>query len=307
MTNALTQARNATTVAEFRAAVPDVIQAVRGVRSDFTIPRGNVILRKLGLELEKQAELRVPITATAVHVTVPYGGETTEELVEQMRALSGQDLWQGAVNREFVAGVPEVIDLSADVDAVPDPDAATDDLHTYKRLFRRLAIQEAADLSWCDSGLNEYLAAMGLRPKAPQYVPVEVTTTRRVLVRVDDADTRDEAREILADEQRRTEAITRELGALRIVDSVVAPAAAPGEPVVGDPDELYWQDVEGTAARCGVRSRWREYVCTRAHGHDGDLHVGATDDRVVRAFWRGDQGTYVSGTGQTVADLDAAQ
>lgn len=309
--------QRATTVDAVKAAMPGVVQTVSEVMSSFTPERRAVVLAQLGITPPPQLEIRVPVAATGVRKYPVREGQEPDALITALKRMEGGVHWDYVLtgDKTFEVGEYEVVDVTAKLaDTITvHPDASTDDVATYKRLVRKVAIAEARDLGWCDSGLNEYLGYLGLPEKTPQVVPVTVMVERTVMVTVDDADDRDAARAALAerpDDYR--EVVSRHVGTGTLREFAVKAPGDATHPIVGEIDELYTPTYD---LRSGKSSYYNGYTDTRNTTNapaltlrDGEpVYVAAGSDGEIVALFTDGQNRYCEMTvhGEGIERLQA--
>lgn len=142
------------------------------------------------------------------------------------------------------------------------------DLDAYRRLVRIEAMKTAADMGWCDDGLNRYLRDLGLpeKKRVRKFATVTLTYTGPVYFSDD---------ELAADVVDRTSQGWNTPG-YTLVD--VAPAERTPM-TIGGPDLT--EAGLGTGERyCGQFNASGRWTCTMDRGHDGD-HVAGDGTRVL--------------------------
>lgn len=174
-----------------------------------------------------------------------------------------------AVDEEYVPGVEGV---------EPDPDAATDDLRTYKRLLRREGLKLRKEFEWCEGGTSDAFERVGLARLGTIRVPVEVTTRRVVMVSVDDAEDEEEAREVVVNDPERVK------GYVGTVEVVGVSAPTPGAPFVGGNLAVIGEQAREYPDNC--RSRHDGWTCSREREHaDQYGHIAAYHDGEIGHMW----------------------
>lgn len=243
----------------------------------------NKTLTTLGVTPYEEVTVALPLKGTNTYTITPSrrSGETAEQLVERVKAMSDADILSGTAYHTWVIERGEPVVTNVGTDGEADPDASTTDLATYKRLVRRVAIAVGKERSWCDDGVNEYLRALDLPEKVRHGVPVEVTTTSRVIVYVDDAESAEEARKrVEAGEATQVEeAVASQFS--RAATLVGHKVANLEDTKVGDMDVTVPHPTRST--RCGAYDPSRSWLCTRPAGHEGQ-HIAGDAYRVVAVF-----------------------
>lgn len=157
----------------------------------------------------------------------------------------------------------------------PIPDDPTE----YRKLVRAEAIRLADEMGWCSSGLDEYLDRLGLpRKGAGQAVRVEAHLTRPVWVRVPWADSAEEARGAVTEQDVRA-ALGGGADSLVSFEAVEVPTPEHVRP--GDEDYLYGQRMSVGVPACDTYFHARSittgsarlgggYYCSREPGHPGN-------------------------------------
>lgn len=187
-------------------------------------------------------------------------------------------------------------------------EAVQAEFDAYKAQVRAEALRVAADQGWCDSGLNRTLRTLGLSEKRDVSVRVQISRPapqpREYVLRLRDAETEEQARQLLADPQRLAREVSRQVG-FRLGGSdgftatVVEPAAAtpPADagavPQVGQPcpPEGTWYRVARVSqdpAQCRELHAGGTWYCTRPTGHEvseASPHVAAGRNEGVRHVW----------------------
>lgn len=251
----------------------------------------NKTLTTLGLPPHEECHVAVALKGTNTFTLTPQrrGGETPEQAIERVKAMSDAEVLTETAYHSWVIERGEPVVTIPGTDGEADPDASTTDLATYKKLVRRVALAAAKEREWCDDGTNEYLRALDLAPKVKHRVPVTVTTTHRVLVQVEDAESMEEARErVAAGDSAPVEAAVRDR--LGVAATLVShEPTVLGDIKVGDPDVTH----PYASPTCDVRDRRRDPVtrdysgtghyCTWHRDHDGD-HVAGNGTEVI-AVW----------------------
>lgn len=179
---------------------------------------------------------------------------------------------------------------------------ATETDVTFEQKVRTEAIKFAREHGYCDSAVNEFLQRIGLPPKQTFKIPVRVPgLIEPVRLRVDDANSDAEARDMLrSDPERTLRTLSRKLhfkvGEFEVPDAPPAPPAgvpAPGQPC---PEEGEWYAVStqsGGPNQCRVRDAEGEnpeLYCTRPVAHTADWHVAAGKNAGVLATWPAKEG-----------------
>lgn len=165
-------------------------------------------------------------------------------------------------------------------------------LTEYQDYVRKEALKIQADMSWPDEKLNETLRALGLPEKRVFQVPIEVTGRMLVAVRVDDAETEEEARASIAgktNEELRT-LVGRKMqvgyfGQLepRVLDGMPTTVEVGAlDNTLANPS-IY--NAGSSRAQCedSHRNGLGYWYCTRPHGHDGQHAQG--DGRTIVQTW----------------------
>lgn len=249
----------------------------------------NKFLVHVGLEplTTKRVVVTAKVTADVSRTFTPSGD--VEAWIESNRGglISHYDL------AEQIAGVtPEIVVEDGYAPGIEGeeahPDAATDDLRTYKRLVRREGLKLRKDNDWCEGGTSEAFEKVGLARIGSVQVPVDLTVTRRVMVTVDDAVDEEDAHQLLAegelDEVVKAHVAYRE----RFVGAALP---APGSYAYGDPDPTGWGDHGNSVTRVARDGRCAHPIqvgegdvalgCTwPSADHEGD-HIAASWSEVV--------------------------
>jgi hypothetical protein len=234
----------------------------------------NAVLVRLGLE--PYTKFRAVFTATGTNESgreLSSGtAEGAEMEIERLRA-SGLDGFVGAYSWKIASIEVKLVNLAEEIDAEADPDAGTDDLAVYKKLVRRVALQQARERDWCESGTNRYLEHLGLPPQVPVFVPVAVTTTTVQRVRVYEAEDYADAQRLVAAGDADV-AVQVTVGrhvklegyALVDLETIKVDDADPTDSYGGNP--------------CGAWDENHRYHCTRESGHTGQ-HIAGNSARVL--------------------------
>jgi hypothetical protein len=249
----------------------------------------NRTLITLGLAPKRQFVVRIPVTGEGYYEHTLTGDEARSEAAARERAadmVSDQDLRYYLSRRAentggwtITRGEPQVIQPGV-ADTEPDPVALGTDLEAYKKLVRRVGIRAAKERDWCDSGTNEYLAALGLPLKQRFQVPVETTITARVHVSVDDAETFEEAlARAAADHDVVKDSITRQFGA-RVTDIGAITAVSMDDVQVGDPDPCNHAEPRMCHTQTNTHNGNGRVYCTLPRDHTGQ-HVAGNGTRVL--------------------------
>jgi hypothetical protein len=244
----------------------------------------NRTLRTLGLEPTGAAKVQVEVVAKGTwwrEVASTGDAEATAVIAKDMNndiLISGNVQWE-VVERSD----PRTMVIGEDVE--PDPVAMGTDLVAYKKLVRRVGLLVAAEQGWCDSGVNEYLQALGLPPKQTYRVPVDAVVAQRLTVPVVDAESYEEAVELVR-------GLTAEEAEKRLHDGGVGVGLSIKSTAVIDQSELRVGDPEFDRAQtqyCVSTHGGRLYnpegtaMCTRENNHVGDHHAG--NGSVITHIW----------------------
>lgn len=280
--------------------IPAVIEEVTREQGWDTL-RKETLKKRIGLQTEPVWEARIPVIKTMVRTMAIETGNK-QDVLDRLKAAKPETHAAYAMNEKYEAGEPELVDVLADVQ--PEPEASTDDPVVYKKMVRRLAIEEASNRGWCDSGLNKYLEKLGLAPKVPVYVRVTTLVEQGYSILVPDAESREEAREMLAaDDKRVRELLKSQVGGNYVFRDVEVPELPDPstQPVVGEIDALYWRfgDQGGSTPRCNQYGRYSDYQCTRVFGHDGHHAKHVQHEGTVKVTWAGPDTPYAAQQGQT--------
>lgn len=175
-------------------------------------------------------------------------------------------------------------------------------LEDFEAQVRSVAIRVAHEQGFCDSGLNDVLRELGLPEKLTYRIPVRVADAV-VRVSVRDAQSEDEAREMLrADPQRTLKSLERTTGLtvaqFEVLDAPPQPEPDAGVPLPGQarPAEGTWYAVStqsGGPNQCRVRNEEGgipDLYCTRPAGHPADWHVAAGMNAGVLAVFPAQEG-----------------
>lgn len=174
-------------------------------------------------------------------------------------------------------------------------------LEDFEEQVRSVAIRVAQETGWCDSGLNDVLRELGLPEKKSFRIPVRIAGAV-VRVRVDDAQSEDEAREMLrADPVRTLKTLRRKTNLavteFEVMDPPPQPDPDSGVPLPGQvrPEEGTWyavSEASGGPNQCRVRDQFSnpELYCTRPVGHPADWHVAAGMNAGVLAVFPAQEG-----------------
>lgn len=182
-------------------------------------------------------------------------------------------------------------------------------LAKYKERVRAEAIRVAAEQRWCDDGLNTTLRNLDLAPKQRFTVKVRVKSEQVVKLRVDEAESLEQAIDMLrSDPERTSKSLQRRTGMAATDFEVVEPPAQPdadsGVPTPGQPapEEGEWyakSAASGGPNQCRVTSDYFDGVyCTRSVEHPADWHVAAGKNAGVLATWPAQEGDVRSDAGR---------
>lgn len=165
-------------------------------------------------------------------------------------------------------------------------------LRKYKRLVRAEALKAQQENEWCDGGTNERLLRLGLRERGSGIpVRVRVVAERTAYITLD-ADTPEEADELLAsgEDPEVLELVTASVG--RGWKAQVVEKASPreGEYRVGDVDDTVTAERQAAGGAyipmCEMYSSTYGY-CTRQPGHveAGDRQHAIGNGQNIRYVW----------------------
>lgn len=164
-------------------------------------------------------------------------------------------------------------------------------LRKYKRLVRAEGLKAQIDNDWCDSGTNERLARLGLRPKGEGITVRLRVVAERTAYMVLDVDTEEEADEALAsgEDPDVLALVTASVG--RGWKALVAEKAPDRDAPyrVGDTDDTTTAVRVGSGVHvtsCETYSSTRGY-CTRPPGHvaAGDRQHAVGNGTSIIAVW----------------------
>jgi hypothetical protein len=246
----------------------------------------NQTLVTLGLEPIQEYSVVIEVTATNTYSQVfaanRRGAVTSqEEALRQVGEITDRVLAANLPYDKWVVTEktePRVVLVGVE-GVEPDPAALGTDLDAYKKLVRRVGIAASKVRGWCDSGTNEYLVALGLPRKQAFSVPVDATVVQRFHMLIEDAESMEEAQQMVADGGLLDplETVRTNLGTG--VREVLVTAVADLETAVrGDSDPTV-----GAMRNCGTYDPNRQWTCTRERGHTGQ-HIAGNGRRVLEVW-----------------------
>lgn len=149
------------------------------------------------------------------------------------------------------------------------------ELTAFKRKVKELAVRAQQEMTWPDEKMNATLTRLGLAPKTTHWVWAEAHSVQKVLVQVDDADSYEEAVQLVGSDPSRVTTNTR-----RWVVESVTPMDPPTF-AVGDPDLTAIE--RRSTQMCEHRHPTTRVYCERRRGHDGNHAVG--NETVITESW----------------------